>query len=477
MSLWMDALKDFWQRYVVTWNHVWKIRKQLEPIQRTKDEQDFLPAHLELIESPVSVAPKLIARLIVLFTFIALLWAILGRLDIVAVSQGKTTPGGHSKLIQPLETSVVKSIHVKNGDTVSSGQILLELTGIGSDNDYLQSKRALDSAKLTQLRNTALLNGLREMKTPLISRDLELKEDLEERDIIAAELLAQNQYKTWSIQNQQSEAILEQNKAELQATESQITKLKNIGKIEKQRLSDFKKLLMKNYLSQHEYYQQESNTIENSQDLKIQNSKAQQIAESIKQAKQEQSLNLQTLQRDTLDALRQANEDINQLTEQMLKTKQRQNLMMLKSPISGTVQQLTTHTVGGVVMEGQTIMVIAPTDEKIDVEALVENKDIGFVKAGQQVVVKIESFPYTRYGYLTGTVKHVSFDAIEHEQLGLVFSALITLDQSAINIEGTLIPLNAGMNVTAEIRTGKRRVIDYLLSPLQTKVDESFNER
>lgn len=273
------------------------------------------------------------------------------------------------------------------------------------------------------------------------------------------------------------QTVLQQRNAELRATRSQIVKLENVGRIEKQRLHDFEKLQQKNYLSQHELYQQQSKTIENNQDLASQKEQLQQIEESIHQVEKERLVNLQTLKRDTLDSLRQANEDIQQLKEQLEKTRQRQAWMSLTSPVTGLVQQLAFHNEGGVVMEGQAIMLIAPQDDKIDVEAMVENKDIGFVKAGQNVVVKIESFPYTRYGYLTGTVKHISFDAIEDEKRGLLFSARISLDQDHINVEGTDIPLNAGMNVTAEIKTGKRRVIDYLLSPLQTTLDKSFTER
>lgn len=151
--------------------------------------------------------------------------------------------------------------------------------------------------------------------------------------------------------------------------------------------------------------------------------------------------------------------------------------MTLKSPVDGTVQELATYTIGGVVQVAQKIMVVVPNDERMKVEALVLNKDIGFVNAGQEVVVKIESFPYTRYGYLTGKVKSVSHDAITHEQLGLVYSTVIVLDKTHLQIEGKMVNLTAGMNVSAEIKTGQRRVLDYLLSPLQTKVDESFRER
>ncbi|WP_417641994.1 HlyD family type I secretion periplasmic adaptor subunit [Enterobacter kobei] len=477
MHLWWKTIKEFWHRYVRIWANVWQVRDQLTSPARANDDYAFLPAHLELIEKPVSVAPKVVMSCIMAFAILALLWTVIGKVDIVAVSQGKMVPVGRSKTIQSLETSMVKKIYVKDGDTVTAGQLLVELNGVGSDNDYYQSLRMLNAAKLAKYRNKALLNALEAKQSPVIDRAEMIQTGITEKEILASELLAQNQYHTWFIQDQQLATVLQQHKAELRASEAQISKLKNIGLIEKQRLSDFKKLLNKNYLSQHEYYEQESKTIQNSNDLNTQISQSEQIKESINQAEHERNLNSQTLIRDTMDALRQNNEDIEQLTEQMLKTKQRQTFMTLKSPVNGTVQQLATHTVGGVVMEGQTMMVIAPLEDKIEVETLVANKDIGFVRAGQDAVIKIESFPYTRYGYLTGKVKHVSFDAIEHEKLGLVFSAIITLDQTEINIEGTRVPLSAGMNITAEIKTGKRRVIEYLLSPLQTKLDESFKER
>ena len=178
-----------------------------------------------------------------------------------------------------------------------------------------------------------------------------------------------------------------------------------------------------------------------------------------------------------MDAVRQADEQAVQLESQTERARQRQSLMTLKSPVDGTVQQLATHTVGGVVSAAQPIMTVVPDEEKMEVEALLPNKDIGFVKVGQDAVIKIESFPYTRYGYLSGKVKNVSHDAIENEHLGLVFSVTVQLDSNRINIDGQDVNLTGGMNVTAEIKTGRRRVIDYLLSPLQTKINESLKER
>ncbi|MEB5961288.1 HlyD family type I secretion periplasmic adaptor subunit [Enterobacter sichuanensis] len=477
MKLCFSAFIDLFRRYKDIFMQVWRVRASLDTPERTADEREFLPAHLELTETPVSAAPKCVARLIMLFAFIALVWAIIGQVEIVAVSAGKTIPSGYSKVIQPLETSVIKKILVKDGDKVKKGDLLIELAGIGSDSDYNQTIRQLNAAILGRLRSQALLRGLETRTLPDIQRTEAVSLSVSETELAEARRLVQNQYQTWFAQDEQMQTVLQQRNAELRATRSQITKLKNLGVIEKQRLHDFEKLQKKNYLSQHELYQQQSKTIENDQDLASQREQLQQIEESIHQVEKERLVNLQTLKRDTLDSLRQANEDIQQLSEQVDKTRQRQTWMSLTSPVAGTVQQLAFHNEGGVVMEGQAIMLIAPQDDRIEVETMIENKDIGFVKAGQDVVVKIESFPYTRYGYLTGKVKHVSFDAIEDEKRGLLFSARILLDQHHINVEGTNIPLNAGMNVTTEIKTGKRRVIDYLLSPLQTTLDRSFTER
>lgn len=477
MRMRISVLIEFLQRYKDIFAQVWRIRHSLEAPKRTQDEREFLPAHLELTETPVSIAPKLVARLIVLFAFIALIWSILGKVEIVAVSTGKTLPSGHSKTIQPLETSVIKKLLVKDGDKVKKGDLLVELSGIGSDSDYNQAVRQLNAATLASLRSQALLQGLENRTLPDIqSRDL-VSWSIDETELVEARRLVQNQYQTWFAQDEQMQTVLQQRNAEVRATRSQIVKLQNVGKIEKQRLHDYEQLKKKNYLSQHELYQQQSKTIENDQDLASQKEQLQQIEESIHQVEKERLVNLQTLKRDTLDSLRKANEDIQQLNEQLEKTRQRQAWMSLTSPVAGTVQQLAFHNEGGVVMEGQPIMLIAPQEDQIEVEAMVENKDIGFVKAGQDVVVKIESFPYTRYGYLTGKIKHISFDAIEDEKRGLIFSARILLDQHHINVEGINIPLNAGMNVTAEIKTGERRVIDFLLSSLRTTLDRSFTER
>ena len=485
-SIYLSALKDLYQRYKTVWCEVWAIRDKLDPPKREEDERAFLPAHLELVETPISAAPKWTARLIMAFAVLALLWAIIGKMDIVAVAQGKTTLGGRSKTIQPLETSVVKSILVKDGQHVEKDQVLMELSGIGSDSDYERSVAALQAAHLSKWRSVVLLNAL-EQKTPVPKIDIfsDIKNpqkalsqlNVSNQILLQTQELVINQYQSWYAKDQQLQSMKAAREAELNSVQAQIVKLKGLTQIEQQRTQDYKKLLDKNFMSKHMYYEQQSKLIQNQNDLASQKSKLIEIKETIRQADEEQQLNTQTLMRDTLDLLRQSDEQIAQLNAETEKALQRQTLMTLKSPVAGTVQQLSIHTVGGVVTAAQPIMVIVPDEDKLEVEAMVLNKDIGFVKAGQKVAIKVESFPYTRYGYINGTVKSISFDAIENEQLGLVYAAKIEPERDFLNIDGAKIKLTAGMNVTGEIKTGKRRVIDYLLSPLKTKVDESLKER
>ena len=512
MGMRLQAFKEFAQRYSSVWKQVWAVRDQLDPPKREQDERDFLPAHLELTETPLSAAPKWAARLVILFALIALVWAIFGKLDIVAVAQGKTSLGGRSKTIQALETAVVERINVKDGQAVKKGDVLIELAGIGSESDYTRSLEALRAAYLNKWRSETLLAAIENGHAPRLSSSIDtdtqdsatnnsqkntaasgptdlqaasvsqsLKQQIiasiPQSAVIEAQTLVLNQYQAWSTKDQQLASVKEQRIAERASTQAQISKLAAMTQIEGQRAQDYRELVAQDYLAKHSLLEQEGKYIQAKNDLASQQSTLQQINQAIKQAEDERILNTQTIKRDTLDVLRQANEQIGQLEPEAAKAEQRKQLLTLTAPVDGTVQQLAIHTIGGVVTAAQPIMVVVPSEDKLEIEAIVPNKDIGFVQAGQDVVVKIESFPYTRYGYLTGKVKTVSFDAVENKDLGLVYTAIVSLDQDTLNIEGKPVRLDAGMNATAEIKTGKRSVISYLLSPLQTKVDESLRER
>lgn len=228
----MSAVKAFLGRYKDIFVQVWRVRHTLDAPERTSDEREFLPAHLELTETPLSAAPKVVVRLIMLFALIALAWSIIGQVEIVATSTGKTIPSGHSKTIQPLETSVIKKILVKDGDKVNKGDLLIELAGIGSDSDYNQTVRQMNAATLASVRSQALLQALEKHTLPDIQQSDMSTLPITDTELAEARRLVQNQYQTWFAQDEQMQTVLQQRNAELRATRSQIIKLENVGRIE-----------------------------------------------------------------------------------------------------------------------------------------------------------------------------------------------------------------------------------------------------
>ncbi|ERF78985.1 HlyD family type I secretion periplasmic adaptor subunit [Gallibacterium anatis] len=475
MNIKCQAFKDFLVRYCQQFRAVWKIRHQLDSVERTEDEYQFLPAHLELIEKPTSALPKWIARLIMLLILLAVIWAILGKVEIVASATGKLTYSGRSKVIQSVETAIVKDIFVKDGQKVTQGQVLLTLTALGVEADFEKTKKSLKDAKLAVARNEALLEAILTKKPPTLSLSEGLKK--EDVDVVYAQNLIIEQFSTYEKQREQAESLLKQRQAERETLLFQVEKYKGLERIESIRLKDLKGLYEREALSKHSYFEQETKVIEIRNELRAQQNKLVETEASIKQARDAYDLLLFTFRRDIQDALRQAREQVEQLIFEEQKLAQRQSTTSITAPVTGTVQQLNVHTIGGVVTDAQNLMVIVPEQDKLEVTASISNNDIGFIEVGQPVTIKIDAFPYSRYGYITGVVRSVSFDAIEDKDLGLVFSSIIGINQDYLIIEGKKIPLSAGMRVTAEIKTGKRRVISYLLSPLQETLNESMRER
>ncbi len=182
-------------------------------------------------------------------------------------------------------------------------------------------------------------------------------------------------------------------------------------------------------------------------------------------------------QSSVLDELVQAREQAAALEQELIKAEKRRGRQRLTAPIDGVVQQLAVHTVGGVVTPAQALMVIVPEEGEIEVNALILNKDIGFVQVGQKVEVKVDSFPFTKYGTLDGTLKVISSDAVEDEEAGLTYPARVALQQTQILVDKSFVPITPGMSVAIEIKTGKRKLIEYILAPLQRYQDESLRER
>lgn len=472
MKIYWQALKDFFLRYATVWKAAWSMRLALDPPTRSADELAFLPAHLELTDTPVSPVPKVAARIIIGLFGVALLWAVIGKLDIVAVATGKTVPGDRTKVIQPLEAAVVKAIHVSDGQHVKAGQLLIELDSTSTAADARKATDALSSAQGSKARYQAELAALDSHHPPKAFTFSGTP-----AEIATENGLAQSEYRTYVSKHESFSSQLAQRQAELATTRGLITHLAESAAIAQARSKDLQALLARKYVSQHDYLTQEQGRIEAERDLESQRSHVFELQAAIAAQRDELASQEADFRRQITDGLRQSSDQAAQYGEDADKSIRRNQLMRLTAPVAGTVQQLAIHTVGGVVTPAQPLLVIVPEGESLEVEAMVENKDIGFVRQGQDAVIKVESFPYTRYGYLTGKVVSVSHDAIQDEKRGLLFQAKVRLDAQRLNIEGTWVNLSAGMVVSAEIKTGKRRVVTYLLSPLQQHTGEALRER
>ena len=478
------------QRYRAIFQAAWQHRAELAGPTRLADERAFLPAALALQETPVHPAPRRAAyALMALFT-IALAWACLGQIDIVAVAPGRLIVSERTKLIQPLERSVVQRILVKDGDHVAAGQPLVEL-----DPTIAQA----DKASLMETRKAAQSEWLRTwvLQQMLLKQELSAHahKALAAKNTINQELHqaspadwtpadkadAQAQLATeWSditARLAKLSAEHQRRQAEMATVRAMIGKLQATVPIARQREQDFQALTAQGFMSGHANQDRTRERIELERDLATQQARYQEAQAALTEAEQTRAAYLAETRRTLSERQAQADLKRHQTGQELTKATQREHLATLTAPVAGTVQQLALHTEGGVVTEAQALMVIVPDNAQVSAEVTLENKDIGFVAPGQEVAIKLETFPFTRYGTVKATVDKVTQDAVNDEKRGAIFPATLKLHQTAIDVDGKQIKLAPGMNVTAEIKTGNRRVIEYLLSPIQRAGRESLRER
>jgi len=265
--------------------------------------------------------------------------------------------------------------------------------------------------------------------------------------------------------------------AEISTVRELIAKLQATLPIARQRETDFKSLTEQGFISAHAGQDRTRERIEQERDLATQRARLVEAQSASREAEHARAAYLAETQRLLSDREAQATLKRQQLVQELGKSDQRSRLTQLTAPVAGTVQQIAVHTEGGVVTPAQVLMIIVPKDADVTAEVIVDNKDIGFINAGDAAQIKLETFPFTRYGTIAARVKSVTADAVNDEKRGAIFPAVLSLGQSTINVDGKRVSLSPGMNVTAEIRTGKRRVIEYLLSPVQRTLGESLGER
>jgi hemolysin D len=474
---------DTLMRHVTVWCAAWQA-EAAQPFAVTPSGQavEFLPAVLEIQERPPSPLGRTILwTILVLFT-VAVLWACVGWIDMVAVAPGKIIPSGYSKVIQPYETGVIAAIHVVDGQVVKRGDVLIELDPTINQADQRRSTNEYRATSVDALRLRALLAGELTFEAPI---------DADQPYVLLQQKLLLDEMAEHEAKRAAARHLIEQRRAALGATEENIRRLEETLPMERERVDTYKRLLAHEAATKLDYLQAEEQRIDRTQELAGQRQQRQQDEAAVAEAEHNYRALVSEFQQTKQTELATADTKAASLAQDVVQAGQRTELQKLVSPIDGVVQQLAVHTVGGVVTPAQQLLIVVPQDHPVEVEAQVENKDVGFVKEGQGAEIKVETFPFTLYGTIPGTVLTVSDDAIPLDRDNassekpsqdkateqLVYATRVTLERSTIQVNGKTVNLSPGMAVTVEMKTGQRRIIEYLLSPLLKAATESMRER
>jgi len=465
-----------------------------EPARRDRHELAFLPAALEIVETPPSPIGRAIAIVIVLLFCAAISWASFSQIDIIATAPGKIVPSGRSKVIQPFETGVVRAIHVQDGQGVKAGDVLIELdpTMNAAEREHLRSD--MIAAQLDAARLKAALSDEPGSQSQFQAPVGAPKALVEMQRQFLAKQVEEHKAKLAALDRQEA-----QKEAERDTIGAVIQKLNAIIPVIEDRLSVRKILYDKELGSKLAYLETLQQLVEQKQDLGVNKSKYHEAEAALAAIKETSRQTDAEYQRTLFGELAEAERKAAGLSEDLVKAEKRTKLQALTAPIDGFVQQLAVHTVGGVVTPAQPLLVIVPSDSHLEIEAMVSNRDVGFIKPGQTVAIKIETFNFTRYGLLHGQVLIISHDSIvrdkPQEKTGssgsnesdpannetrgqdLGYAARISLDRTDMKIDDNTVNLSAGMAVTAEIKTGSRTLMNYLISPLLRYGHDSMHER
>lgn len=445
---------------------------------RDSSALDFSPPLLRLqASSPNPLGRKVLWALLTLLVLLAV-WMVAGRLDIVAVAQGKLVPQSYVKIVQPAESGIVKEILVKEGDTVRAGQVLMRMESLITDADARSIGADLQGKRLALRRVDAELAD-----APFQARDGD-----------SAHLLsaAQSQYRANRAALQaalaEERSRLAKARQDLAAALEIQRKFSAILPHYREQEKAFEKLGKEGFAGGVLVSDKRRERIEKEQELATQDH----MIESARAGVQQSEMKLVQIDSDYRRQLHvergEAQRAFDQLSQELAKQTHRKELLELKATQDSVVKELATHSVGTVVQPGTVLLTLVPNDETLRAEVWLTNDDIGFVKQGQTVRLKFAAFPFQKYGMLQGTVEHIGADSVESGQSAgaqatpgaappSTFKALVSLNKASLEADGTRFPLSAGMQANAEILLGTRTVLEYLLSPMQKAWHEAARER
>ena len=435
-------------------------------------ETEFLPAILEVTETPPSPTGRLVMWTILLLVVVALAWSYLGHINEVVVAAGKVIPSGQIKTVQVKNKGIVKEINVEEGQIVQEGDVLVVLDPTTTSADYDSLRKRAAYYKLDIQRLTAELT-----QQPFIPEE---DPDLEPHDLAAEMALYQSRTSDYQTQRQSREDVIAQRVARLQATQASYEKYAEVLAIAQEKEARLEELSEQNAISQFQLLEQQRETIEYAKNAQAELDSINSIRAEIAEAQQNLANVDASYHKDIMTALVEAKKEYYSVTESIKKAEEDSRMAVIYAPISGRVYNLNIHTLGGIVTDAQPLMQIVPEDAKLEFEVYADNKDIGFIKVGQEAEVKVETFNFQKFGMYKAEVFEISADAANEptdQQKHMKYKLLLDPTSNDINVYGQPAKLEVGMNVSAEIKIKEKRIIDFFLDPFRRYTSEALRER
>jgi len=434
----------------------------------------------EIVASAPSNPARITLRAVSALFGVVLLWTIFAKLDIVAVAEGRLVPETYVKIVQPAEAGIVREILVTDGQRVQQGDVLVRLDPTLASADR---RSAASQLALKQLE-------IRRIDAQLASRPLESLPGDDPVLLTQVRLDGQARMRAYSDQVAQEEATRSRNESELESARQTLAKLERTLPSYEQSAQAYERLAGEKLVGALDAEAKRREAIEHAQDVKSQAAYVASL-ESTLLAQQKKLAQLESAYRSSLQSERsQLVGEVNQVTEDVNKQGFREGLLELHAPQDGVVKDLVTTTIGSVVQPGAVLLTLVPKDEPLRAEVSIRNEDVGFVREGQLVRIKLAAYPFTKYGMLEGTVETLGADASRLSDTATserdpaptrestsVFKAIIELKSQRLETNGLRLPIVAGMAVQAEIREDERTVLEYLLSPVRQIANEAGKER
>ncbi len=430
-----------------------------------KDKDRFKPHLVEIEDRPVNPLGRGILWTILIFMALTGLWLFFGKTDVVVSARAKVIPAGDVKVLQSLSTGSVKKIFVKEGDSIKKDDPLIEIDPQMEESNIQAKKHTLALLELEAAKIRSLIN-----ETPFVAPSTHSQE---------ATSLVTGMYETevryMKEQQKQIDQQLKQLRQQIQATKIQKEKLQslyNMGLKEQHELEEVLDLIAKD-----RYHQLKKQNLSYQQDIVRLSHDILKLYEQVRELQQKKSLIKQSFRNKFYESLAQKEKEIAAYRSEIDMIEFRKKKQVIKSPVDGTVGKMAINTIGAVVTPAEKLITIIPKDAPIQLKATVLNKDIGFVKVGMPVAIKIDTFNFQKFGLIDGNVTKISANAIEDKRLGLVYEVFIDPKQTSLMVEGEKRYITPGMSATAELKVGERRIIELFIYPLIKYLGEGVSVR